>query len=32
VLIARDGTIAQVFPNVRSKGFGARMAAAVKKL
>lgn len=32
VLIDPAGKVAQLFPNVRSKGFGARMAKAVQEL
>lgn len=32
VIIAPDGKIARHFPNVRSKGFGARMVKAVEEL
>ena len=32
VVIGPDGKIAKHFPNVRSKGFGARMAKAVEEL
>jgi len=32
VVIDPEGKVAQLFPNVRSKGFGARMAKAVKEL
>ena len=32
VVIDPEGKVAQLFPNVRSKGFGARMAKAVREL
>jgi peroxiredoxin Q/BCP len=32
VVVDPAGKVAQLFPNVRSKGFGARMAKAVKEL
>jgi peroxiredoxin Q/BCP len=32
VLVDPDGKVAQLFPNVRSKGFGARMAKAVREM
>ena len=32
VIIDPDGKVARVFPSVRSKGFGARMAKAVREL
>ena len=32
VVVDPTGKVAQLFPNVRSKGFGARMAKAVKEL
>lgn len=32
VIIDPDGKVARVFPGVRSKGFGARMAKAVEEL
>ena len=32
VVVDPEGKVAQLFPNVRSKGFGARMAKAVREL